>query len=307
MAKAVTRFQDIQWRVEAAGYDLVAAIMRFEPIDGASAFGGALFKLVGPLTSAHRTVLRNLRLAFPEWDDDERRRMAVRQWENVGRVLFEFFLMERIMADPDRVELIGMDRLDEIKASGRPAVFVSGHFSNFEVMAATKIKAGVDGVLAYRGANNPYIDQRMRESRRRYGVKLFAPKGAQGGREVLGALSRGISVGMLNDQKYYEGPLSPFFGHMVRTQPAPVRFAMRFSVPLQMGWVERTKGARFRVMVGDVMFMTPDGDKLAKVEDGLRQINEFIERRARARPWEYWWVHRRFPDHIYAELAKQGY
>jgi len=307
MARTATRLQDLQWRIEAAGYDLVAAIMSVAPIDGASAFGGALFKLVGPLTSAHRTVLRNLRLAFPEWDDAERRRMARRQWENVGRVLFEFFLMERIMADPTRVELIGAERLAEIKASGRPAVFVSGHFANFEILAAAEIKAGVEGVLAYRGANNPYIDQRMRESRRRYGVTLFAPKGAQGGREVLTALSRGISVGILNDQKYYEGPLAPFFGQMVRTQPAPVRFAMRFGAHLQLGWVERTKGARFRVQVGETMFLSPDGDKLAKIDDGLRQINEFIERRARARPWEYWWVHRRFPDHIYEALAKDGY
>jgi len=302
-----TRLQDLQWRLEAAGYDLVAAVMRVLPIDAASAFGGALFKLVGPLTSAHRTVLRNLRLAFPEWDDTERRRMARRQWENVGRVLFEFFLMERIMADPTRIELIGAERLAAIKASGRPAVFVSGHFANFEVMPATKIKVGFESVLAYRGANNPYIDQRMQDSRRRYGAKLFAPKGAQGGREVLSALSRGISVAMLNDQKYFEGPLSPFFGHLVRTQPAPVRFAMRFGVPLQTAWVERTKGARFRVTVGEALFMTPDGDKAAKVEDGLRRLNAFLESRARARPWEYWWVHRRFPDHMYQALAKQGY
>ena len=31
------------------------------------------------------------------------------------------------------------------------------------------------------------------------------------------------------------------------------------------------------------------------------------ESRARARPWEYWWVHRRFPDALYQALAKQGY
>ena len=138
------RLQDLQWRFETAGYDLVAAIMRVVPIDGASAFGGALFQWLGPLTSAHRTALRNLRLAFPEWDEAERRAMARRQWENAGRVLLEFFLMDRIMADPARVELIGKERLEAIKASGRPTVFVSGHFANWEVMAATKVRAGIE-------------------------------------------------------------------------------------------------------------------------------------------------------------------
>jgi KDO2-lipid IV(A) lauroyltransferase len=302
-----TRLQDLQWRLETAGYDLVAAIMRVVPIDGASAFGGALFQLLGPLTSAHRTALRNLRLAFPEWDEAERQRMARRQWENAGRVLFEFFLMDRIMADPTRVELIGVERLEAIKASGRPTVFVSGHFANWEIMAATKVKAGIEGVLAYRGANNPYIDQRMRESRRRYGVNLFAPKGVEGGREAMAALKGGLSLGILADQKYYEGPLIPFFGHLVRTQHAPVRFAMRFGAHLQPGWVERTKGARFRVFVAEPIELPAEGGSAADIEVGLRRINAFIEDRARARPWEYWWVHRRFPDALYEALAKEGY
>ena len=63
-------------------------------------------------------------------------------------------------------------------------MFGSGHFANWEVMAAASQRVGIDGVLAYRGANNPYIDARMRESRRRYGITLFAPKGAKGGREI---------------------------------------------------------------------------------------------------------------------------
>jgi KDO2-lipid IV(A) lauroyltransferase len=301
------RLQDLQWRLEAAGYDLVAGLLRLLPLDAASAFGAAFFRLFGPLSGAHRTALRNLRLAFPDWTEAERRRMALRQWENVGRVLFEFFMMDRIMADPDRVELVGKEKLDAIVASGRPVVFVSGHFANWEVMAATKRIAGIEGVLAYRGANNPYIDARMRESRRRYGVNLFAPKGLEGGREVMGALSRGLAVGILSDQKYHEGLLVPFFGHPARTQHAPVRFAMRFRAHLQPGWVERTKGARFRVHVADPILLPQSGGGAADVEEGIRQINAFIERRARARPWEYWWVHRRFPDKLYEALAAEGY
>jgi KDO2-lipid IV(A) lauroyltransferase len=306
MAKTA-RFQDLQWRLETAGYDLVAAMMRVVPIDGASAFGGALFKLLGPLTGAHRTVLRNLRLAFPNWDEAKRRRMARRQWENVGRVLFESFLTDRIMADPDRVELIGMDRLEALKSSGRPIMFVSGHFANWEIMAATKVKADIEGVLAYRGLNNPYIDQRMRDSRRRYGVNLFAPKSLEGGREMVAALKAGLSVGVLTDQKYYEGPLIPFFGHPVRTQHAPVRFAMRFGAHLQPGWVERTRGARFKVFVAEEILLPAEGGTAGDIEAALLRINAFIEERARARPWEYWWVHRKFPDALYQALAAEGH
>lgn len=302
-----TRLQDFQWRLEAAGYDLVSGLVRLLPLDAASGIWGWIFKRLGPLTSTHRTVLRNLRLAFPEWDEGERRRLAVDQWENVGRVLIEFFLMDRIMADPGRVELIGQDKLEALKAGGRPIVFVSGHFANWEVMAACKTIAGIEGVLAYRGANNPYIDAKMRESRRRYGVNLFAPKSLEGGREVMSALKAGLSVGVLSDQKYHEGLRVPFFGYQVPTQHAPVRWAMRFGAHLQPGWVERTRGARFRVYVGEEIPLPAVGATGADVEAGVAAINAFIESRARARPWEYWWVHRRFPDPLYQALAKEGY
>lgn len=301
------RLQHFKWRLEAAGFDLVAGLVRLLPVDAASGFGAWLFQRLGPLTGWHRTTLRNLRLAFPEWDEAERQRVAHAQWENCGRVLIEFFMMDRIMADPSRVELIGRDKLDALVATGRPIVFVSGHFANWEVMAAAKTIAGIEGVLAYRGANNPYIDAKMRESRRRYGVKLFAPKGAQGGREVMSALKAGLSVGVLSDQKYHEGLSVPFFGHLVPTQHAPVRWAMRFGAHLQPGWVERAKGARFRVYVADEIPLPQGGGSHADVEAGVTAINAFIEARARARPSEYWWVHRRFPQPLYEALEKDGY
>ena len=297
-----TRLQHLQWRLETAGYDLLSALVRTAPIDAASDFGGWLFKRLGPLTSVHRTVLRNLRLAFPEWDEAERQRIASAQWENVGRVLIEFFIMDKIMDDSTRVEVVGRDRLEAIVASGRPGMFVSGHFANWEVMAAASRLVGIDGVLAYRGANNPYIDARMRETRRRYGIKLFAPKGAKGGREIMSALSNGVSVGILSDQKYQEGVMAPFFGHQVATQHAPVRFAMRFGAPLQPAWVERGKGARFRVVIADPIPLPAEGGTHEDVEHAVAAINAFIEGRARARPWEYWWVHKRFPARLYAEL-----
>jgi KDO2-lipid IV(A) lauroyltransferase len=82
---------------------------------------------------------------------------------------------------------------------------------------------------------------------------------------------------------------------------------MRFGAHLQPGWVERAKGARFRVYVAEPIPLPAEGGTAADVEEGVRRINAFIEARARARPWEYWWVHRRFPDALYKALEKDGY
>src|SRR5690606_41146076 len=64
--------------------------------------------------------------------------------------------------------------LDEIARNREPVVFISGHFANWELMAAAVVGAGIDCLITYRAANNPYVDQRIREGRARYGVQLFA-------------------------------------------------------------------------------------------------------------------------------------
>jgi KDO2-lipid IV(A) lauroyltransferase len=307
MADRSRQIRDLRWRLEAAGYDLVSAVARALPVDAVSAFGGRLLKLLGPLTPTHRTALRNLKLAFPEWSEEKRQKLARDQWENVGRAFFEFLLVDKIMADPSRIEFQGLEHLGGLK-SGRPMIFISGHFANWEIMAAASRAFDVEGVLAYRRLENPYIDKRIKESRRRYGIELFAPKGVEGGREVMAALAKGLAVGVLIDQKYNEGVAAPFFGHLVRTQHAPVRFAMRFGAILQPGVVQRTKGARFRVIAHAPIELQQTGDKEADVEAGVRQMNAFIEASVRERPHEWFgWVHRRFPAELYQALAAQGY
>ena len=74
--KRVRRWRDLQWRLECVGFDLVGALLRLLPVDAASAIGGVALGALGPMTPTHRTVLRNLRLAFPAWDEAERRRVA---------------------------------------------------------------------------------------------------------------------------------------------------------------------------------------------------------------------------------------
>ncbi len=219
--------KDLGWRLEVAGFDLLSALFRLMPIDAASALGAVLFKALGPLTGAHRTARLGLRLAFPDMAPAERDRLLAAQWDNFGRYVFEFPLTHRLMPAGGRVDVVGGERLAAIAASGRPAVLISGHFANFEVMAAVILDAGVSCNVTYRAANNPYVDQRIIDSRRRYGIRLFAPKGGEGARELLDALNEGRSIAMLNDQRYDMGVAAPFFGRPVMTNPAAARLALR--------------------------------------------------------------------------------
>lgn len=294
------------WRLEAFGFDLFSLLVRALPIDAASALGGRLARWIGPLTRQHKVARRNLRLAFPDMADDERQRLLADQWENVGRTFFEFPAMDRLTPASGRVEVVGAQWLAAVAQGGPPAVFVTGHFSNWEVMAAAILAAGVRCDITYRAANNPYVDERIKASRRRYGVTLFAPKGADGARELLDALQRGVSVAMMNDQKYDAGVPAMFFGRRVDTLPAAARLAIRFGATVIPLSVQRTRGARFRFIVHAPIAMPATGDRTADIAAGVGEITRFIEARIRERPAEWFWVHRRWPARDYAELAAKG-
>lgn len=291
--------QDLAWRLEALAYDVVAALARTFPIDAVSDFGSWLFRRLGPLTSAHRVAETNLRIVFPDASDAEIARLLHAQWGQVGRWFTEFPILDRIINDPSRVEVVGAERLAAIRDGAGPVVFISGHFSSFEIMPAVIIHSGITCQITYRATNNPHVDARIRKSRFRYGVRLFAPKGTDGARELIRALGRGESVALMNDQKFNGGIAAPFFGVTAHTAPGPSTFALRFGAPLQPMSVQRTDKARFRVIVHDPIVLPDTGDRAADIDNGVRTINAFMEDRIRERPEEWFWVHKRWPSELY--------
>lgn len=295
--------QDLLWRLEAAAYVTVFALLRLLDIETASALGGWLALKLGPLTGSHRVVQRNLRLAFPELSEAERERIARAQWDNLGRSTFELPFMEELQPHRGRVEMVGAERLEEIRTSGRPVVFISGHFSNWEVMPCAIVDAGITCQMTYRAANNPYVDKLIRDARAKYGVQLFAPKGSDGSRELLAAMKRGESVALMNDQKFNGGVAAPFMGQLAHTAAGPTRLALRFGAVLQPMSVERLPKARFRVIVHPPIELERTGAREADLEAGVAKVNAFVEAQVRARPLEWFWVHKRWSNEAYASLA----
>lgn len=291
--------QDILWRLEAFAYNAITGLARLFPIDLVSDFGAWLFKLLGPLTGTDHIVETNLRIAFPQADDAEIARLKAASWEEAGRVALEFPILDKIVNDPSRVELVGGERLAEIARNGESVVFISGHFSSMEVMPAEIIRAGITCQITYRAMNNPYVDEAFRKSRFRYGVRLFAPKGGESARELIRALARGESAALMNDQKFNGGVAAPLFGVTCYTAPGPSSFALRFGIPLQPMSVQRTKKARFKVIVHEPIWLASTGDRHHDLEAGVRKVNAFIEDCVRARPTEWFWVHKRWPNEVY--------
>jgi KDO2-lipid IV(A) lauroyltransferase len=296
-----TVWRQLGWRAVTLAYDLVTILVRALPVDAASALGGSIVSVLGPLTSKHRIVMRNLELAFPEKSPAERQAIAAEFWRKIGRTFGEFPIMDRITPESGRVKVVGLERLKAL--AGTPAVLVSGHLSNWETMMAVIVHSGLDCRVSYRPANNPYMDKRITEGRARYGVQLFAARGSDGTRGLIAALSKGKAVALLNDQRDSSGVAAPFFGRMVWSAAGPGRLALKYGHRLAPMSVVRDEGARFTVTIHEPIALPDTGDKAADLEAAVAEINAHIERCVRARPAEWFWAHRRWPLELYGKDA----
>ena len=288
-------WQRVQWRLETVAWDVIYWWpMKLLGPDKASDFCGWLLKKIGPMLSQHKTMRRNLKLAFPDWTEVEIERTAMAAWESAGRTAGELPHLPAI--DPytsGRVDVVGVERLDEINASGKGAVFISGHFANWEIMPAAICKRIPHAVMTYRALNNPHIDRRINKLRHDYGTGTTAPKGI-GTRELMRALARGAPIALMNDQKFREGVSVPLFGHEAMTAQGPTRLALKYGVPIVPVSTVRTGPARFRVEIHEPFLPQDTGDAEADILASVTRINGFLEDCIRAEPGQWVWPHRRW-------------
>lgn len=284
-------------RLEYAALKGLLFFFRIIGVDAASALAGRFMRLVGPLL---RPISRrgedNLRLIFPDWSEAEIRRTIAGVWENLGRTAAEFAHLEKFTpgAPGSRVEVVGADRLKDMRDSGRPHLFVSGHFANWETMAILLHGAGVDSALVYRAANNPLADRLIIERRARVMTRLQIPKSRRSVRAMIDAMASGRSLAMLVDQKLNDGVAAPFLGREAMTSTVTAKLSLKFGAPIVTASVERVGRARLRIAVHEPLDYAPTGDAARDALALTTMINERLEKDIRARPEQWLWLHRRW-------------
>ena len=284
------------WRLEVLAYDGLSLILKLFPFRAISAFGGTLLRFSGPLTSKQNIAKRGMEIAFPNKSDADIHELLKQQWDNIGRTFAEFPITHRIKAfQGQQVTIKGLD----IFKANTPAILISGHFANWEIMATVLTQSGLPVRITYRKINNPYIDKRVRRQREKYGTKFLVQKSThKGGRELLQALKDNESIAILNDQKFNTGLSVPFFGEPAMTAQGATRLALKTGRPLLPMAVTREK-SNFTVTFYDPITLDKTGDREADVLSGVTRVNQFIEDRIREKPAQWFWVHRRWPKELY--------
>lgn len=279
--------------LEAVGVRAIAALCRLLGLDAASAFFGWVWRTLGPWNRRHARALDNLAHAFPERTPDERERIARASWENLGRVMAEGFLLDRLAADRSRLEDDDARLVAERLAEGRGLVAVSAHYGNWELGADVVRRAGFATTGIYKRLRNPIVDRMVRDLRAPFYPGGLEPRSAEAPRKLINAVRRGGALVILADLRNGRGVEVPFFGRPARSSTFPALAARLLDAPLMAGRVIRTKGVRFRFEC-ETIAVPRTGDREADLAAATAAIMAVFERWIRERPELWMWGMRRW-------------
>ena len=256
-----------------------------------SEFGSFLGKTFGPFFRSKKIIKNNLIKFDNSLTSKKIENISKEMWSNYGRILSEYpYISSFRKGDLDQyIKIENKEKLDEIK-KGKPVVFVSAHFSNFELMAMAIEKAGVNLSAIYRPLNNKMVNSIMEPLRKKYICKNQIKKGINGVRESLKFFKQGVSIAIMIDQRVSEGEKINFFNHPAHTTTIPAQFVKKFGCKIQPVHIERYDKINFKITFDDQILIRENSD-----ENSISlELNKWLEKKIRKNPAQWIWSHDRW-------------
>ena len=252
-------------------------------------FFGYLFKKIGPLFKSKKVIKKNLE-NLKNFTEEEKKNIIFKMWESYGIVFIEYIFLNKFRREKDLINIEGKEILDDIIKSGKSAIFVSGHFSNFELMSLCMTKSGLKLATIYRPLNNFFLNPFMEYLRKKFVCQNQIKKGVNGVREAIDFVKKNYSIALMIDQRVSEGEKINFFGKPALTTTLPAQIAIKYNLPIIPVFIKRDKDNSFTVKFFKKIVHTDFRDKL---ELTLR-LNQIIEQLIVKNPQEWIWTHNRW-------------
>lgn len=122
-------------------------------------------------------VQENLRNAFPDMIESERKKLSRKFYVNFTDVLVESFKMlsRNPKLIPSRVKIINPELLQNYQQAGRSIVAVSSHYGNWEWMGVgLQELTGIRCLITYKPLSSPLMERLMKEVRQLNGGELVS-------------------------------------------------------------------------------------------------------------------------------------
>lgn len=297
--------RDLQFRLEYVLLRAIVGLVRILPLDTATSISAKAWRVLAPRINPkrHKRALANLAIAFPEKSEDERQKICMAHWENLGRVMAETMQIDRLIEDKTRITIVSDRLFRRYKDKLGPAIGVSLHMGNWELSIWPFVEARANPAAVYRSVNNPYIDRYLRWQRRNlYPGGLFGRGKVEGehgddqktARILTDFVRRGGRLGLVCDLYDRTGLPVPFFGQDARTQAIGAMIARRVGSRVWMSCCKRVgTSSNFEIEIKELRV-----PRTKNIGEDVRwimvEMQKQFEAWVREAPEQWMWSNRRW-------------
>ena len=257
-----------------------------------SNLSGKLFELIGPFFRSKRVIHSNIKRGIKNINSENLKNITNLMWNNYGRLFAEYMFIKDFRNGKlsQNIQIDGQEILDEIKKSNKQVIFISGHFSNFELMAMYLDKTGIKLSAIYRPLNNFFLNGIMEGIRKKFICKHQIKKGIGGLKKLISLKKNNYSTALMIDQRVSEGVLCNLFDQDALTTTIPAQLVKKFNIPIVPVYIERIKDLNFKISINDPINFS----KEETIENITLKLNQILETMILKKPEQWIWSHNRW-------------
>ena len=220
----------LQTFLEYSAARSVLALLGALPISTAMSLGRSMGK-VAYLTAKNlrQTARKNLQLAFPEKDEQERNEILRECFSSLGRELgvFSHFSTSSRETLLQWIEPQGLEHLSNARTNGKGVILFTGHLGAWEFTALALSLLGYPLSFLVRRIDNLKVEGLIDQGRTRFGNRTIDKLSA--GRSMVKILRAGEELGLLLDLNTLddEAIFVDFFGIPASTNFMVAKLALR--------------------------------------------------------------------------------
>ncbi len=249
-----------------------------------------LFSKLGPFFKSKDVINRNLKIFNKNLNNFEREKIITNMWRNYGFTFIEYIFLKSFRKNNKHINIVGEEVLKKIILKNKPVIFISGHFSNFELMSMEITKKKIPLATIYRPLNNFFLNPFMEYLRKKYVCKNQIKKGVGGVKESIEYIRKGFSIALMIDQRVSEGELINFFNKPALTTTLPAQLALKFNLSIVPVFIEREKNGFYKIQFYDEIDSSTYSDKMKL----SLKLNSLLEMFIKKNPNEWIWTHNRW-------------
>ena len=245
------------------------------------------------MTKRKKYVHHNLQKLYPQKDQDEIKVLSKQHFNHLGQLIIELLTLPALTNEKYRNRKINYEGIDKIKnalALGTPALILTAHMGNWEMM--TTMAAIVDTPFSalYKEQNNIF-DRIIAHLRTCSGMIAIPNK--KGLRGVIKALQNNEIIGVVADQSR-KGKEYLFFGDLARFPTGAATFHLKHKAVAFPVFAIRDKNSKIKISILDPVSLSLNEqslDKESQIDLFMKKYITILEKQILKYPEQYYWVH----------------